>query len=265
MIKRKAAWLVLLMLLACSGYGQETEILVKANVIRGESMVTAQMLPADIESIFETQLPHFQYSSSPPRYLMVDVFVYQFPANNPRVAVTIRSEKGIHYAALKHQSLFLNRKKAHEKLAQKLVEDLPETIGLSRNIELSTGQLLYSQNRADLVFQSSKTISGAFRSNYAIKLNWNGQAPLPFMLNDFNEYFHYCIDFGSLRTKVKQHGSLKLKLRINANGHTFIEEHQAPFELSWAEKNSLQEAVAAIPIWLTLEEVSDISLTIGLK
>ena len=101
--------LVLLFLSSPAVLAQKPKILVKANVIRGESMATVDVAPQKFEAIFKDKIGQLLFRTGSPDQLLIDILIEQIPASNPPMAVTLSSEKGIHYFGRQTKSSFLDQ------------------------------------------------------------------------------------------------------------------------------------------------------------
>ncbi len=240
--------------------------IVKANVIRGESMVTVNTNPVQVEKMFKEALRKLEQYDEINKQLLVDIFIFQFPADYPTVGVSIRSENGIHYFDKEQIKLFGDRNAANIKLVKKIISRLPNKLNMSEIYQLSIDDILSNRKSLSLIQLTSNAITGSQRQNYRNAIDWGeNDDPPQFILDNFYEYLKYCMNFQGIRKKIKKQGGITLVVDITKEGRTKISNIKSPFELEAKQKARLSQAIAAIPLWYTESEINDIELKINLN
>lgn len=245
------------------------KVIVKANIIHGESFVTANINPTEIESIFCKVLTEkgFEVTDnilSDENLLFVDIYVYQFPYNMPCISVTIRSKTGTNYLDKKYLTFFSSPKKANIDLANSLADRIPSEI--NRNI-------YYNPNISNIIEINTISMYGIainstfanFRSKYSISINWpNEEKPEFAIRNEFENYLAYCSNLLSIKGKLK--GQLmNIHLKINKSGRFEIQNIECPFELDNKQKEKLDRTINAFPLWNVNKEIEGVVLNLGFK
>lgn len=239
--------------------------IVKANVIRGESMVTSNTNPVQVEKMFQEALRKLEQNKEIKKQLLVDIFIFQFPADYPTVAVSIRSENGIHYFDKERIKLFGDRNAANIKLVKKIISRLPNKLNMSQIYQLSLDDILSNRKSLSLIQLTSNAVTGSQRQNYRNAIDWGENDPPQFILDNFYEYLKYCMNFQGIRKKIKKQGGITLVVDITKEGRTKISNIKSPFELEAKQKARLTQAIAAIPLWYTESEINGIELKINLN
>lgn len=267
---KKISVILIFIILAVSELVAIEKVIVKANIIHGESFVTANINPTEIESIFCKALIEkgFEITDdiliSDENLLFLDIYVYQFPYNMPSIAVTIRSKTGTNYFDKKYLTLFASPKKANIDLANSLAARIPREI--NRNI-------YYNPNISNVIEINTISIYGIainsifdnFRSKYTISIKWpNEEIPEFALRNEFENYLAYCSNLLSLKGKLK--GQLmNIQLKINKSGRFEIQNIECPFELNNKQKEKIENIISAFPLWIVNKEIEGTVLSLGFK
>ncbi|MBK7094919.1 MAG: hypothetical protein IPH57_07690 [Saprospiraceae bacterium] len=226
------------------GGAEDINAIVKANVIKGESMTTLNIKASEIEQIFIAALSTKGIKSNDEqakKNLYIDIFLFQFPGDFITVSVTVRTKKGIHFVDWERTLFSFKAHKEYFKLAKKLAERLPNIFDQSFKYSLSTDNIISRNQSINLTQITTNAILESYRKNYNNILEWNENSPIPFIVNDFDQYLSYCINYEGFRKKVKNLGSITLHLKIDNDGHTIIERIDAPFELNDKERMRLEK------------------------
>ena len=142
---------------------------------------------------------------------------------------------------------------------------LPKSIDISQKYDLNLEDILSTRNSINLIHNTTNAVTKSYRKNYSNNLNWSENESIPFIIEEFDNYLSYCLNYYGIRKKIKEHGEIILNLKINASGTTQIDNIEAPFKIEDKEKLRLKEAIAALPIWTNEEEISGIELKINLN
>ena len=263
----KSTILILLIFLNLSPAKAAIKAIVKANILRGESFVTANTKPEDIESILKASLAEkgFQVINeivTDEDIFYIDIFVFQFPADYPTISLTIRTKDGIHFFDKERVKLFGDRNSANLKLASKLAERLPSDINTKTFYELTLKDIL-SNGRISLISLSSNAITKGFRANYSSSINWfDNNQPNFIIPNEFDEYLAYSSNYQSIKREL--HGQeIKLNLKINQNARFELIDIDSPINLNEKQKRRLKEFINCFPLWTVNTEIENIEMKIG--
>jgi len=262
---KKIIIIILILSFWNTGFCNSENFIIKANVIRGESMVTVNNNPVQIENMFQEALNKLEAVRDINKQLLVDIFIFQFPADYPTVAVSIRSEKGIHYFDKERIKLFGDRKAANIKLVKKLISRLPNKINMTQIYQLNLDDILSNRKSLSLIQLTSNAITGSQRQKYSNAIEWGKNEPPQFIIDNFYEYLKYCMNFQGIRKKIKKQGEIILIIDITKEGRTKISDIKSPFKLEAKQKARLTQAIAAIPLWYTESEIIDVELKINLN
>ena len=250
-----------------------TKVLIKANIIKGESTVTPYANPEKIEKIFENALlernikrVQSQLENDETDLLYLDAFVYQLPSSHPMVSLVIRSKNGVHYFDNSHKKLYGNRVSTINKVAEKMAENIPQEIDVEKIESLYFSTLLSVGNSFGnfAVKGAVNSIMNSYRIRYDNELKWLDNEPIPFIVRNFNAYLSYCVDYQGFRQKVKAK-KLILKLNLGADGRLSIGEIDAPFKMDSKIERKLYNLVAALPQWIAEETLEGIELHLGTR
>ncbi|MCE7041878.1 hypothetical protein [Dyadobacter sp. CY312] len=258
-IIQKLGLFVIISLIHINIYAKERKAIIKVNVLRGESLVTSNVDPLSAESLIHDELKRmginrvYSQKGNNADLLFIDAFIYQYPADNPTVVLTVRTQNGIHHFGKASSKIFTDRGNATLKLIDKLVSQMPDEFDLDRVYELGIMDLI-SPGSVSLIGMSSNAITKTYRSKYSLSLNWQTiDPPKFFMPESFNDYFSYCVDFQGIRKELKS-GELIINLKLNDSGIFEIRNINSTISLSDKQKSRVKSAIDAIPIWCTKEE-----------
>lgn len=265
----KSITLTLLIIFNLSIAHAAKKVILKANILRGESFVTANTNPEDIESIFKNALTQKGFQvineiNSDEDLFFVDLFVFQFPADFPTISITIRTENGIHFIDKERIKLFGDRNSANIKIASKLAERLPVDIDTNNFYELTFNNLL-SNDRISLIGLTSNAITKGYRTNYSSTINWfDNDVPNFIIPNEFDKYMAYSSNYQSIRKQLKGK-EIKLKLKINQKARFELIDIDSPINLTEKQKSRLKEFIDGFPLWTIKSQIENIELKIGIE
>ena len=242
-------------------------VLIKANVLRGERFVTVKTSAKEIENkvseVFTKKGFDIVTNMEPNRdILLVDLFVYQFPAQYPAITITIRTQNGIHYIDQEYRKVFIDRDLTNLNLATELAERVPVELNKELVYRVSIGDII-STNRTSLNGSISSTILYAGNSDYYSTIKWKEDNVVPFIIpNDLGLYLLYASNFKGLKKQLAR-GPIVLKLRINDSARFELVDTNS--HLDEEQKIRIQEFIDSFPLWLTNTEVENIEVMYGLK
>jgi hypothetical protein len=242
------------------------KVLIKANIIRGEVFVTANTSPSEIEGIFKASLSDkgFEVVDSVldnSDLLFVDVFVYQFGANNPCLVVTIRSSAGTHYFDKEVNELFLNRDEANLKIARLMAARIPNEIKRSVYYTPKISDV-FLRNMVGMTQVITDAALSSMRTRFSGNIEWPEDVHPEFAIqNGFVDYLYYCSDFSAIRKKCKGQ-IMDVYLKINSSRRFELVKVQAPFELTEKQLSKIHKAIAAFPLWIVEKEMTGIVLSL---
>lgn len=260
---------ILLLLFGFHATFATNKAIVKANILRGESFVTANTISGDIESIIIQALTKkgFQILKEviPNEDIFyVDLFVFQFPADYPTITLTIRSKDGIHFIDRERIKLFGDRNSANLKLASRLAERLPDNIDINLFYEPTFSDIL-SNNRISIIGLTSNAITKGYRSNYSTSIRWSENIIPNFIIpNEFENYIAYISNFQGIRKQLKG-TTIKLKLKINLRAKFELVDIDSPFNLTEKQKGRILEFISSFPLWTVGKPIDNIELDLGIK
>lgn len=252
----------------CTSFAKNKAI-IKANVLRGESFVTVNTMPGDVESIISQALAKngFQILNEvipDEEIFYVDLFVFQFPADYPTITITIRTTKGIHFIDKERIKLFGDRNSANLKVASSLAERLPNNIDTNIYFEPTFNDIL-SNNRISIIGLTSNAITKGYRSNYSSSIRWSDNKIPNFIIpNEFDIYKAYISNYQGIRKQLKG-TTIKLKLKINHGAKFELVNIDSPFNLTEKQKERIQEFVNSFPLWTVDKPIDNIELDFGIK
>jgi len=241
---------------------------IKANNVRGESMVTVDIYQPTVEKIIEAALKERNINRvencNEAKYF-VDAFIYQFPADYPSVAIIIRNNKGIIYYDNNRLKLFTDRKAAHLKVTEELCKKLPNKITEDKHYSIETNILFNSRQSLSLIQITSNQINESLQENYNNDLDWGENKALPFVFDSFEDYLAIATNFVGIRKKIKKFGPIKVVLSIDESGSSNFVSIDYEKELKFEHKNRIKDLIASFPIWINTELKENIVLTLDLK
>lgn len=265
----KSITLILLVIFNFSTVYAAKKAIVKASVLRGESFVTVNTKPNEIEEIIKNALIQKGYQvideiNSDENIFFVDLFVFQFPANFPTVSITIRTQNGIHFIDKERVKLFADRNSANLKLASKLGERIPADIDTNKIYQPTFNDLL-DNDRISLIGLSSNAITKGYRSNYSFSINWlNNEVPNFIIPDDFNRYVSFSLNYQGVRKQLKGK-EIKLKLKINQKARFELIGIDSPIDLTDKQKNMYSEFIDSFPLWVVKNQINNIEMKIGIE
>jgi len=243
--------------------------IIKANVLRGESFVTANTIPEEVESIISRILAkkgfHILNEVIPDEEIFyVDLFVFQFPGDYPTITITIRTTNGIHFIDKERIKLFGDRNLANLQLATSLAQRLPSNIDTRIYFEPTFDDIL-SNNRISIVGLTSNAITKGYRSNYSSSIRWSDNKIPNFIVpNEFDIYKAYISNYQGIRKQLKG-TAIKLKLKINHGAKFELVDIDSPINLTEKQKERIQEFVNSFPLWTVDKPIDNIELDFGIK
>ncbi len=265
----KSITLILLLIFNLATAEAAKNAIVKANVVRGESFVTANTSPEEIESIFKDALARkgFQVVEeirSDGDIFYGDIFVFQFPADFPTVSITIRTESGIHFIDKESVKFFGDRNAANLKLALKLAERLPTDIDPTTFYEVKWNDLL-GNSRISAIGLTSSAITKGYRTNYSSKIDWlDNEAPNFIIPDEFDNYFAFSSNYQGIRKRLKGK-EITLRLKINQKARFELLDIDSLINLNDKQKNMLKEFVNGFPLWAIRDQIGNIEMKLGIK
>lgn len=197
---KKILIIIFLLSITLEVYAVRQQVIVKANIVRGESFVTANVLSDDIEQVLKNALMRMNYSivetiHEAEDLLYFDAFIFQYPADYPTVVLTVRSKKGIHHVDKESIKLFGNRKAANIKITKEIAARIPYKINTDRYFRLTIEDIL-CKSRVSLTGSVSGLIMKEYRADYLTVIKWpEDESPVFILPNDFDIYLSYCIDY----------------------------------------------------------------------
>lgn len=260
---------VLLLLFGVYTSFATNKAIIKANVLRGESFVTVNTIPEDIENIISQALAKKGFKILKEilpneEIFYVDLFVFQFPADYPTITITIRTTNGIHFIDKERIKLFGNRNSANLKLASRLSERLPDNIDTKIFFEPTFNDIL-SNNRISIIGLTSNAITKGYRSNYSTSIKWSDNIIPNFIIpNEFDNYVAYISNYQGIRTQLKG-TAIKLKLKINLGAKFELVDIVSPFDLTEKQKGRILEFINSFPLWTVGKPIDNIELDFGIK
>lgn len=243
--------------------------IVKANVLRGESFVTAETNPEEIEYIISQALTKkgFQILKElipNEEIFYFDLFVFQFPADYPTITLTIRTINGIHYFDKELIKIFGDRNSANLELASILADRIPYNINTKIFFE-TTFNDIFSNNRISIIGLTSNEITESYRSNYSTSIKWPDNINPKFIFpNEFEKYVAHISNYQGIRRKLKGK-SIKLKLKINLAARFELIEIDSPIDLNEKQKDRIREFINSFPLWTLGKQIENIELYFGVK
>lgn len=273
----KSILLVFILLLTSKLFGQEKAAILKVNIIRGESTVTPLVDPVSIEAILTKELnqkgysvitQHNQDKTTAINFqnsLMVDAFIYQFPADYPSVTLTIRKNNQTIFLEHDSKKLFGDRKSALENLTRNLAEKIPSSISGSSYLSPTLENIIPSHT-ISIYSATSEILTTGYTSKYVIgKVNKGGQE-LKFIIPDaFKSYLSLCLDFNGYRKLVKTE-PITVDIKVNKLGYTQIMNIHLPATVKEKYRQNIIQAINALPLWqVTNGEVYEGTIKLGIK
>ncbi len=265
-MKRTILILILLITFGKSVFANKA--IIKASVLRGEGFVTVNIPPKDIEDIIGQALAQrgFQVISEvvPDEAIFyVDLFVYQFPADYPTIALSIRTSSGIHFFDKEKIKLYVDRKVATLKIASMLAERLPAQIDTERAYCLTLADILIN-DRISLIGLTSNAITEEYRSNYSSSIKWNDSpAPSFIVPNNFDGYLAYVSNFQGMRLQLSGK-TIQLLLKINLRAEFELVKLESPIALTEKQKERIHEFIQSFPLWIVDQPFNNIELSYGI-
>lgn len=243
------------------------KVLIKANILRGEAFVTAATHPEDIENVVGTILETKGYKvlekiAPNGEYLLVDLFVFQFPAEMPTVTLTIRSGNNIHYIDQEKKILFIDRSQINRKIAAELAERIPSTINTDDIYKPSFSNIISYVPTSPMGIAIRASINNN-EKKYSSSFIWqNDNAPDFIIRGGIPIYLMYISDYKWLRNKLKKE-SIKLKLQISERARFRLMDIEASFVPTPEQYKRFQELIDSFPLWAIDKPIETIELIIS--
>ena len=241
----------------------KSKVLIKANILRGERFVTAKTSAKEIENKVREVLQKKGFdivTSMEPTgdLLLVDLFVYQFPAQYPAITIAIRTQNGIHYIDQEYKKVFVDRELTNLNLATELAERVPVELNQNLVYRASIGDLISTNKTGNSVLYTGN-------STYYSTIKWKDDNKIPFIIpNDLQLYLFYASNFTGLKKRLAR-GPIVLKLRINDSARFELVDANSQLNLDEEQKIRIQEFIDSFPLWLTNTQVENIEIVYGLK
>ncbi|MBN7812605.1 hypothetical protein J0A68_16745 [Algoriphagus sp. H41] len=261
--------LALLVFFSINASFAEDKAIVKANILRGGSFVTANTNPEDIENVITQALAKKGIQTineviPNEQIFYIDLFVFQFPADYPTITITIRTNEGIHFIDKESIKLFTDRNSANIKLASRLADRLPDVVDTRIFYKPTLNEIL-SNTRLSLIGSASNEIAKTYRSNYSNSIKWPNDVVHSFIIPDeFDNYMVYALNFPGNRKQLKE-TPIKLKVKINPSTAFELVEIVSPFNLTEKQKGSIQELVDSFPLWAGSNQIDNIEIEFSVK
>lgn len=261
--------IILTFVFSLNAFASSKKAIIKANIIKGESFVTANSSEFEIEQVLREALTEKDYEvvetiNGNDGLLYIDIFIFQYPADYPTATITIRTQNGIHYIDKESVKLFVNREAANLLIAKKAAERIPDEIDVNFFYDLSITDIL-SNERLSLTGTVSNSITKGYRSNYSSVIKWpDGDNPHFIAPDGFEQYLSYCSNFQGLRNKLREE-NIEIILKINEKARFEILKINSPFELNAKQKLRIHNIINAFPLWIVEKEIENIELMLGIK
>lgn len=249
------------------------QIILKINTLRGDSFSTPE---ADIDAIKSTFRKAFLIrgdtvfepdltakATDSERLFYADVFIYQFPNDEPGMSLTIRKNEKVHLLVTEKRRVFGNPKLAFSKLAKLIVEEIPAQYPEIQVYKVAVDQLLSQEGpRIGNTRGMTKAVSSNYRERYNVSLLMSDayDKPYPFE-GDFGDYFPYCLDMKGFRNRLKGE-TLSIAISINEVGMATVEKIDTPSKLKDKHLLQIHHAVESIPLLLTKGQSRDATITV---
>lgn len=244
-----------------------TKVMIKANIIKGESFVTANTIPDDIESVVSTALMEKGFEVVPTvtrneNILFVDLFVYQFYGQYPAITITIRTNSGVHYIDQEYTKIFIDRNAANLHLASELAERVPADIDKSMLYRVGLRDIL-SGNK--IVSSSAVVLAKPSRVNYFSTIKWTDGDTVPFIIpSELNIFMLQASNYEGLKKHLLG-GPIVLKLRINSSARFELVDIVTESPLDENRRSRIQNFVNSFPLWITEDPVEGIEIAYGVS
>jgi hypothetical protein len=266
---KKFRLLQILIFLSFTSAFAKDKVIIKANVVRGESFVTANTNPEEIEAIFRQNLKDKGYEicdslNSAIDMLLIDVFLYQFPTDSPCLVVVVRSNSGVHYFDKRINALFFSQKAANIQLARSMAKDFPDKINRDEYFNPMISDI-FNNGTLRLSGIVVDAMSANQRSHNSSVIQWPTSSTPSFLVPDgLTEYLSYCVNFQGIRKLLKDN-TIKLNLNINRTGRFEIASIDSPIELTERQTRYLKSTIDAFPIWKVDNEVVGIVMNLRIN
>lgn len=239
-------------------------VLIKANILKGEAFITANTKAEDIENEVGRILQGKGYHvldkiATNGEYFLVDLFAYQFPTEKPTITLTIRSKNNVHYLDQEKATFFANRHAYNVELAARLAERIP--LNIDRNAR-------YMPSFANIIHDSpisstgiiSNTLVNLNRKNYSSSFIWlDYNAPDFLIPGGLPIYLMYASNYEGFRKQLKKN-PIKLKLKISDSVRFNLLAIESQFSLTQKQNKRLQQLVDSFPLWTINEPIDNIEL-----
>jgi hypothetical protein len=269
--------ILFLLCLTFQAFAQEKTVAFKLNLVKGESTVTVLPNQKAVEKIFTDAITQKGYTvvtqSTVPTtdladarsLILVDAFVYQFPADYPSITLTIRKDGKVLTLVHESKKLFLDRQNAAETIATELARQIPASVEEDQFL-LPELENLLPQHTVSIYTVTSAAITNSYAKKYIIDTsNSNIKAP-DFIINGaFEEYLSLCLDFNGFRKAAKQE-PMVVEFAIDKFGYTQATNIKASAAIQEVHLAKIKAAIEALPLWnQTGGQPVTGSLTIGLQ
>jgi hypothetical protein len=246
-----------------------SKVIIKTNIIRGESFVTAKTSAEEVEDVVTEIFSKKGFKvvnevKSLDDILFVDIFVYQFISQYPAVTMTIRSRNGVHYIGQEYTKLFVDRNSVNIKLATELAEKVPLRIDINSVYQVRIENIL-STNRTNPNSFANDIIYKSSRSGYYSMMKWDGSDKIPFIVpSEFELFLFYTSNYTGLKKHLKD-GPITLRLKINNSARLELIAIESNSNIEEEHRARIQDFVDSFPLWTTDTQVDNIEILYGIK
>jgi hypothetical protein len=246
-----------------------SKVIIKTNIIRGESFATAKTSAEEVEDVVTEIFSKKGFKvvnevKSLDDILFVDIFVYQFISQYPAVTMTIRSRNGVHYIGQEYTKLFVDRNSVNIKLATELAEKVPLRIDINSVYQVRIENIL-STNRANPNSFANDIIYKSSRSGYYSMMKWDDSDKIPFIVpSEFELFLFYTSNYAGLKKHLKD-GPITLRLKINNSARLELIAIESNSNIEEEHRARIQDFVDSFPLWTTDTQVDNIEILYGIK
>lgn len=243
--------------------------IIKANILKGRSFVTANTSPEDIENVISQALTKkgiqvLKEAVPNEDIYYIDLFVFQFPADYPTITLTIRTIEGIHYIDKESIKLFTDRNSANIKLASRLSDRLPDIVDTKIFYKPTLNEIL-SNTRMSIIGSTSNAITRNYRASLSNSIRWPDDIAPNFIIPDeFDNYLAYALNFQGNRNQLKD-TVIKLRVKINLGTRFELVNIDSPINLTEKQKENIQELVNSFPLWTVDSQIDNIEIELKVK
>jgi hypothetical protein len=246
-----------------------SKVIIKTNIIRGESFVTAKTSAKEVEDVVTEIFSKKGFKvvnevKSLDDILFVDIFVYQFISQYPAVTMIIRSRNGVHYIGQEYTKVFVDRNSVNIKLATELAEKAPLRIDINSVYQIRIENIL-STNRTNPNSFANDIIYKSSRSGYYSMMKWDDSNKIPFIVpTEFELFLFYTSNYTGLKKHLKD-GPITLRLKINNSARLELIAIESNSTIEEEHRARIQDFVDSFPLWTTDTPVDNIEILYGIR